>query len=91
MSVDVLLINDLQKCIVSCVSLYVDFSQVSLSLKPYVRPSFSYIMSVHDVVMHATCLHRRHFLFEIDSWLNTMYCRNSKAGQSELGSCKLES
>ena len=46
---------------------------------PFVRssvilllPLFSYIMSLHDVVMHVTCLHRLHFLlFVIDIWLNT--------------------
>jgi hypothetical protein len=54
-------------------------------------PLFCYIMSLHNVVMHVTCLHRLHFLlFVIDIWLNTRSCRKSKAGQSELGSCKLK-
>ena len=64
--------------------------QSSLNLKPYVRPSFSYIMSLRDVVIHVTCLHRRHFLYEMDIWLKTRSCRKSKAGLSELGLCKFK-
>ena len=55
-----------------------------------IRPSLSYIMSLRDVVIHVTCLHWQHFLFEIDIWLKTRYCRKSKAGQCELGLCKLK-
>jgi len=69
---------------------YVIVCQSSLSLKPYVRPSFSYIMSLCDVVIHITCLHWWHFLYEMDIWLKTRSCRKGKAGQSEIGVCKFK-
>jgi len=68
---------------------YVIVRQSSLSLKPYVRPPFSYIIC-RDVVIHVTCLHWRHILYEMDIWLKTRSCRKNKAGQSELGLCKLK-
>ena len=46
-------------------------------------------MSLRDVVIHITCLHWWHFLYEMDIWLKTRSCRKTKAGQSELGLCKL--
>ena len=47
-------------------------------------------MSIRDVVIHVTCLHWRHFLYEMDICLKTGSCRKSKAGQSELSLCKLK-
>ena len=55
-----------------------------------IRPSLSFIMPLRDVVIHVACLHWRHFLYEMDIWLKTGSCRKSKAGQSELGLCKLK-
>jgi hypothetical protein len=46
-------------------------------------------LSENDPVMHVTCLYWRHFLYEMDIWLKTGSCRKSKAGQCELGLCKL--
>jgi hypothetical protein len=37
----------------------------------------------------ATCLHWRHFLYDMDIWLKTGSCRKRKARHSELGWCKV--
>ena len=55
-----------------------------------IHPSFSYIMSSRDVVIHVTCLHWRHFVYEMKIWLKKGSYRKSKARQSELGLCKLK-
>ena len=99
------LINDLQSClvypfvlillkwyisrcsnrrIVSCLFrmlLYVGVHSASNRI----HPSFSYIMSLRDVVIHiddTSCT-------KMDIWMKVGSCRKRKAGQSELGLCKL--
>jgi hypothetical protein len=104
-SVFFFLINDLQRClvypfvlillkwyisrcsnrrIVSCLFrmlLYVGVHSASNRI----HPSFSYIMSLRDVVIHiddTSCT-------KMDIWMKVGSCRKRKAGQSELGLCKL--
>jgi hypothetical protein len=46
---------------------------------------------LHGILyLRISCLHWRHFLYEMDIWLKRGSCRKSKAGQSELGLCKLK-